>query len=76
MKIKLLLSAPALAWCAALGAAPLSVSTAVQSQPDAASPVIAVLSAGTEQPPLSNKVGPAPAGWIAVDLAGPLRRGT
>jgi hypothetical protein len=71
MKIKLILSAAGLAWCAALGAAPLGVSTAVQSQPDPASPVIAVLSAGTEQPPVSDKAGPAPAGWIAVDVRGP-----
>jgi hypothetical protein len=71
MKIKLLLTAAGAACCAALGAAPLGVSTAVQSQPDASSPVITVLSAGAEQPAVSAKAGPAPAGWMAVDVPGP-----
>jgi len=71
MKIKLILTAAGMAWCAALRAATLSVSTAVQSQPDPASPVIAVLSAGSEQPAASDKAGPPPPGWMAVDLAGP-----
>ena len=71
MKIKFILSAAGLACASALGAAPLSVSTAIQSQPDPASPVIAVLSAGTEQPAVSDKAGPPPAGWIAVDVPGP-----
>jgi hypothetical protein len=71
MTIKMILAAAALSACAALDAATLSVSTAVQSQPDASSAVIAVLNAGSEQPPLSDKVGPPPSGWIAVDLAGP-----
>lgn len=71
MKIKLVLPAAALAWCAALSAAPLSVTTAVQSQPDPASPVIVVLSAGAEQPAPTDKAGPAPAGWIEVEVPGP-----
>jgi len=71
MTIKLILAAAALSACAALDAETLSVATAVQSQPDVASPVIAVLKAGSEQPALSDKVGPPPPGWIAVDLAGP-----
>jgi cell division septation protein DedD len=69
MKIKTIVTSASLAWCASLGAAPLGVSTAVQSQPDAASPVIAVLAAGAEQPPAS--AAQAPAGWTAVDLPGP-----
>lgn len=71
MKIKTILTTAGLAWCASLGAAPLSVPTAVQSQPDPASPVLAVLAAGTEQPAPSATAGPAPAGWIAVDVPGP-----
>ncbi len=69
MKIKTILTSAGLAWCASLGAAPLSVSTAVQSQPDASSPVIAVLAAGTggRRPATAG----APAGWTAVDLPGP-----
>jgi hypothetical protein len=71
MKIKSTLAAAGLAWCAALDAATLSVATAVQSQPDPSSAVITVLKAGSEQPVASDKVGPAPAGWLAVDVAGP-----
>jgi hypothetical protein len=69
MKIKTILTSAGLAWCASLGAAPLSQSTAVQSRPDASAPVIAVLAAGAEQPPASATA--APAGWTAVDLPGP-----
>ncbi len=71
MKIKFILLSAGVACCAALGAAPLSVSTAIQSQPDPTSPVIAVLSAGTEQPAVDDKVGAPPAGWVAVDVPGP-----
>jgi hypothetical protein len=70
MKIKTLLLAAALAGGWSLDAAPLSVTTAVQSQPDPASPVIAVLAAGTEQPKPSEQVSTTP-GWMAVDIAGP-----
>jgi hypothetical protein len=69
MKIKAILCAALT--CAPLAAVPLGVPTAVQSQPDPSSPVIAVLAAGTEQPAPSQKAGPAPAGWIAVDVSGP-----
>jgi hypothetical protein len=71
MKIKFTLTAAALAGCAALGAATLNESTAVQSQPDPSSPVIAILKAGTEQPATSDKGGATPAGWTAVELNGP-----
>jgi hypothetical protein len=71
MKIKFLLAAAALAGAGALNAATLSVATAVQSQPDASSAVIEVLPAGSEQPTPSDKVGMPPAGWIAVEVAGP-----
>lgn len=71
MKIKTLLSTAALTWAAGLSAAPLGVATAVQLLPDASSPVIVVLSAGTERPAPSAKAGPTPDGWLAVDVAGP-----
>jgi hypothetical protein len=71
MKTKLTLAAAGLAWCGALHAATLSVATAVQSQPDPSSAVITVLKAGSEEPAPSDKAGPPPAGWIAVDVAGP-----
>lgn len=71
MKIKLTLAAAGALACAALGAAPLSVPTAVQSKPDPASPVIAVLAAGTEQPAASPGADIMPAGWVAVELPGP-----
>ena len=71
MKIKLIVTAACLASGAALRASTLSESTAVQSQPDPLSAVIVVLKAGTEMPPASDKVGPPPAGWTAVDVAGP-----
>jgi len=71
MKINTILTSAGLAWCASLGAAPLPVATAVQSQPDPAAPVIVVLAAGTEQPAASASGATAPAGWIAVDVPGP-----
>jgi hypothetical protein len=71
MKIKLALAAAAVTGAAALNAATLSVATAVQSQPDAASAVIVVLPAGSEQPTPTDKAGIPPAGWIAVEVAGP-----
>ena len=73
MTIKLILAAAALTGGAALNAATLSVATAVQSKPDASSPVIAVLPAGADMPTLSDKAGAAPPGWVAVDMAGPFQ---
>jgi hypothetical protein len=71
MKIKFVFAAAGLACGAALNAATLSVATAVQSQPDAASPVIVILPAGAEQPTPTDKVPLPPTGWIAVEVAGP-----
>jgi len=71
MKIKFILAAANLAWCTALSATTLSVPTAVQSQPDPASAVIVVLKAGSEMPAATDKAGPPPAGWTAVEVAGP-----
>jgi len=70
MKINL---RPFLALLAAssLSAAPLSKTTAVHAQPNAASPTIAILDAGSEPVPASGMTFPLPAGWTAVELAGP-----
>ncbi|HEY1848131.1 MAG TPA: hypothetical protein VGG37_02940 [Opitutaceae bacterium] len=70
MKTSLFLAIAALS-AGAAQAATLSVATAVQSQPDAASPVITVLPAGAEQPAVTDKVAAPPAGWVAVEVAGP-----
>ena len=71
MKIKSIAYLACLGWCASLVGATLSAPTSVQVQPDPASAVIVVLKAGTEQPVASDKVGPPPAGWTAVDVPGP-----
>jgi len=71
MKTKTILTAAGFALGAALDAATLTVSTAVQTQPDPASTVITVLKAGSEQPAPTDKAGPAPAGWSAVEVPGP-----
>ncbi len=56
---------------ATLGAAPLAVSTAVHTKPDASSPAISMLKAGTDPVPAANVPANLPAGWIAVELPGP-----
>jgi hypothetical protein len=68
MKINLSLSLALLA-ASSLAAAPLSKTTAIHAQPNASSPAIAVLNAGAE-PVLATNAN-APAGWTAVELAGP-----
>ena len=70
MKNSLFLALAALS-AGAAHAATLSVATAVQSRPDASSPVITVLPAGSEQPAVTDKAGVPPAGWVAVEVAGP-----
>jgi|GEM_PF-6821683 len=52
-------------------AAPLPTTTAVHAQPDANSPAIATLKAGTEPKPAANALSAAPSGWLAVELEGP-----
>lgn len=71
MKTKLILTGAGLALCASLGAATLSVSTAVQTQPDPSSPVITVLKAGSELPAPTDRAGPPPPGWTAIEVPGP-----
>ncbi len=67
MKIKLSLLL-ALLTASCLTAAPLPKTTAVHAQPNATSPAIAALNAGTEPVPSAS---PAPEGWTAVELVGP-----
>jgi len=61
-----------LATAAAALAAPLGSATAVHTSPDESSVVIAVLSAGTEPvATLGATMANTPAGWMAIELAGP-----
>jgi hypothetical protein len=72
MKTKLALFATWLAAAASLAAAPLTATTAVQTRPDDAAPVVSYLKAGTEPTPAATAaLANTPAGWMAVDLAGP-----
>lgn len=69
MKAKLsALFALALASGLPLAAAPLTATTAVHTRPDATSPAITFLKAGTA--PIFAPVS-APSGWVAVELTGP-----
>ncbi|MFA6289479.1 MAG: hypothetical protein WC661_19025 [Opitutaceae bacterium] len=70
MKLNRLLLALVLATSVAtLGAAPLTETTAVFAKPDATTPAVVTLAAGTA--PVLATGTPAPAGWAAVTLAGP-----
>ena len=59
----------ALLVAAPLAAAPLMETTAIHAQPDAATPAIGYLKAGTE--PSAAAQTPAPEGWMAVEIPGP-----
>jgi hypothetical protein len=69
MKIMLTAVIAGLLVAAAAFAAPLSETTAIRSKPDASAPVIGYLKAGTD--PVSSADATAPAGWMAIDIAGP-----
>lgn len=72
MKNKLLCSAALLlASLPGLTAAPLSVTTAVHTKPDPASPAITFLKAGADPKPATGSASNIPAGWMAVELSGP-----
>lgn len=72
MKIKLFLHAALLASAATgLIAGPLAVTTAVHTKPDAASPAITYLKAGSNPAPAAGGNVSAPDGWMAIDLPGP-----
>jgi len=59
----------ALLLAAPLAAAPLMETTAIHPQPDAATPAIGYLKAGTE--PTAAAQTTAPEGWMAVEIPGP-----
>ncbi|CAM3129098.1 hypothetical protein [Rariglobus hedericola] len=69
MKLNSTLFAALVLGVAALHAAPLAETTPVYAKPDASTPAIASLKAGTE-PSVSNAIS-APSGWTAVTLSGP-----
>ena len=72
MKTKLLQSAALLlSATVSLLAAPLAVTTAVHTKPEASSPAISYLKAGTDPVPAPNAPANLPAGWIAIELPGP-----
>lgn len=71
MKIKTALSTLLLAGACALRAAPLSETTAVLTQPAQTAPILTYLKAGTE-PAAAADAPPAPAGWLAVAVPGPV----
>jgi hypothetical protein len=50
---------------------PLSQTSAVQTRPDPAAPVITVLSAGTEPTPAAAAPANVPSDWMAVQVSGP-----
>lgn len=69
MKIQPCLFTSAVLLAATLAAAPLMETTAIHAQPDAATPAIGYLKAGTEPAAAPNVT--APDGWMAVALPGP-----
>ncbi len=72
MKINHLCSAAFFAIAAsAIVAAPLTVTTAVHTKPDAGSPAISYLKAGSEPTPAPSSLATTPAGWMAIELPGP-----
>ncbi len=71
MKTKLLSLASLLAAATVALAAPLTETTAVHTQPDATSPAVTFLKAGTEPAAVADSVASTPAGWLAVELPGP-----
>lgn len=75
MKTNHLVSAvfAALITAAFASAAPLTETTAVHTKPDASSPAISYLKAGTEPVAAEGSVASTPAGWMAVELPGPVQ---
>jgi len=72
MKTSLRLLSVLLASAGTLLAAPLTATTAVHTRPDESSAVITVLNAGTEPvATLGATMANTPAGWMAIELAGP-----
>lgn len=57
---------------AAAFAAPLTATTAIHTKPDESSPVITFLKAGSEPIVAHEALATSPAGWLAVEVPGPL----
>jgi hypothetical protein len=58
-------------WPCCASAAPLTATTAVHTKPDASSPAITYLKAGTEPVAAPGSIASTPAGWMAIELPGP-----
>jgi hypothetical protein len=71
MKTNLRLVALLLATAATAAAAPLNGTTAVHTRPDESSLTVTYLKAGSEPVPAPAALATTPAGWMAVELAGP-----
>jgi hypothetical protein len=71
MKTKLPLFSVLLWSAASLSAAPLPATTAVHTKPDASSPAVTFLKAGSEPTVAEDAAAATPAGWLAVALPGP-----
>ena len=61
----------ALGLTSSLTAAPLSETTAVHTKPDRTAPTITYLKAGAEPVAVPGAMAGTPAGWMAVEVAGP-----
>ena len=72
MKINfLLLAFASLASAVGLSAGTLTSTTAVHTKPDSTSPSITFLKAGSDPVPAPETLASTPAGWMAIELAGP-----
>lgn len=71
MNLRHLLFATILVAAAALRAEPLTRDATVYARPEPSATVLKVLPAGTDPIPAVAPTEPAPAGWIAVEVAGP-----
>lgn len=73
MKTKLLSAvASCLLATTIVSGAPLTGTTAIHTKPDASSPTISYLKAGTEPAPVADAMATTPAGWMAVEVPGPV----
>jgi hypothetical protein len=72
MKINLKFVFAFLAVTAAAIAAPLTATTAIHTKPDESSPVVTFLKAGSEPVVVHEALANSPAGWLAVEVPGPI----
>ncbi len=72
MKIKTVLACAWLLAAASLQAAVLTATTAVHTKPNVDSPVISYLKAGSTATPTADSMASSPAGWMAIELSGPI----